>query len=113
MFTQTLKGEIGSRIEFIPVSPCPELSKVRASFKQVLRACSPTSHSSKPEDTFLKAFEKSEWLVHLESLLRVAGAAVDLLDVQGSSVMLSLGDGADLSAQASHISNFFFTFNIY
>lgn len=43
--------------------------------------------------------EASEWLPQVQRIMQVAGAAVDLIDVQGSSVMLCLEDGWDLTAQ--------------
>ena len=45
--------------------------------------------------------EASEWLPQIQRIMQVAGAAVDLIDVQGSSVMLCLEDGWDLTAQVS------------
>ena len=46
-----------------------------------------------------RAVEASEWLPQIQRIMQVAGAAVDLIDVQGSSVMLCLEDGWDLTAQ--------------
>jgi hypothetical protein len=47
--------------------------------------------------------ENSEWLNNLGSLLHLAGAAVDLLDSQGASVMLCLEDGSDVTSQVSSL----------
>ena len=41
------------------------------------------------------------WL--LQSVMQMAGAVTDLIDLQGSSVILCLEDGWDLTAQISSI----------
>lgn len=46
-----------------------------------------------------RAIESSEWLNQIESLLQVAGAIVDLIDLLGASVMVLLEDGWDFTAQ--------------
>jgi hypothetical protein len=46
-----------------------------------------------------RLIESSEWLQHLQNIMQLAGAVVDLLDVQGSSVMICLEDGWDITAQ--------------
>ena len=43
--------------------------------------------------------EESGWLPQLQTVLLTAGAAVDLLDAQGSSVMLCMEDGWDFTTQ--------------
>jgi myotubularin-related protein 5/13 len=46
-----------------------------------------------------RLIESSEWLQQLQNIMQLAGAVVDLLDVQGSSVMICLEEGWDITAQ--------------
>lgn len=50
--------------------------------------------------------EESGWLCALRQLFQLSGAVVDLLDLQGSSVLLSLEDGWDVTAQVGIYGNF-------
>lgn len=54
-------------------------------------------------NNFSRAIESSEWLNQIESLLQVAGAVVDLIDLLGASVMVLLEDGWDFTAQVRFI----------
>ena len=47
--------------------------------------------------------EESEWLALLQQVMQMAGAVTDPMGMQGSSVMLCLEDGWDLTAQVSSI----------
>ena len=47
----------------------------------------------------LHQIEETGWMPQLQNVLRIAGAAVDLLDAQGSSVILCLEDGWDFTTQ--------------
>lgn len=71
-----------------------------------MRACVPSGPFTDPEKGFLHAVEESEWLKQLQSVLQIAGAMVDLLDTQGSSVMVCLEDGWDFTAQVSSVTVF-------
>jgi myotubularin-related protein 5/13 len=95
---QGLKTESSQKIDFIPVEYF-DVRHSKAAFKKLMRACVPSSVSTEPEQSFSKLLESSEWLVQLQSVMQLAGAAVDLLDVQGSSVMLCLEDGWDVTTQ--------------
>ena len=99
------------KVDFIPVD-YPEIRAVKSSFKKLLRACVPSDSpatlaggaadpagADQRRRGFLKAVEESDWLGQIRSVLQIAGAAVDLLDVQGSSVMICLEDGWDLATQ--------------
>jgi hypothetical protein len=46
-----------------------------------------------------RLIESSEWLQQLQNVMQLSGAVVDLLDVQGSSVVICLEDGWDITAQ--------------
>jgi myotubularin-related protein 5/13 len=84
-----------------------DVRHAKASFKKLMRACVPSSINNEPEQSFARLLEGSEWLPQLQSVMQLAGAVVDLLDVQGSSVMLCLEDGWDVTTQVCHFVNGF------
>lgn len=73
----------------------------RLAFKKLMRTCLPSIVSTEPDQTFARLLEQSEWLQQIRGLLQLAGAIVDLMDCQGSSVTLALEDGWDVTAQIS------------
>ncbi|KAL5006472.1 hypothetical protein ScPMuIL_015278 [Solemya velum] len=92
-----IKMESFPRCDFIPVD-FYEVRHIKTSFKKLMRACVPSAIQS-TENSFYKAIEESEWLLQIHNVLQLAGATVDLLDVQGSSVMICLEDGWDVTSQ--------------
>ncbi|XP_060586000.1 myotubularin-related protein 5-like, partial [Ruditapes philippinarum] len=92
-----VKLESFPKCDFIPVD-FYEVRHVKASFKKLSRACVPSSTQG-PDASFHKAVEESGWLPQIQNVLQLAGATVDLLDVQGSSVMICLEDGWDITTQ--------------
>lgn len=88
--------------EFIPVD-YPDIRHSRIAFKKLMRACLPSNTTNDTDQTFAKSVEQSDWLQQISSLLQLSGAVVDLIDLQESSVMLSLEDGWDITAQVSSI----------
>ena len=98
--SQGIRLESFSKCDFIPVD-YDDARRVKASFKKLVRACAPSSPFVDPEKGFLRAFEDSEWHKQLQCIVQIAGAIVDLLDMQGSSVMLCLEDGWDFTAQVT------------
>ena len=93
------------KVDFVPVE-YPEPRRIRASFKKLMQATAPSSvaaGSSAGEKTFMRLVEASEWLQLLQAVMQIAGAVTDLMDIQGSSVMLCLEDGWDLTCQVSSL----------
>lgn len=73
----------------------PSLVAVSASFKKLMRGCTPSA----PQTTYFTAIQDSGWLTQLTHLMQVGGAVADLIDIQGSSVLVCLENGWDTTAQ--------------
>ncbi|KAL0879613.1 hypothetical protein ABMA27_003332 [Loxostege sticticalis] len=91
-------------VEPVPVE-YPEARHAKHAFKKLMRAAVPSAVPSAVPDHkgFLRLIEESGWLWQLRQLFQLSGAVVDLLDIQGSSVLLSLEDGWDVTAQISSL----------
>lgn len=104
--SQSKSAKIADIAEFLPID-FPEVRQSRNAFKKLMRVCMPSSTintttssaSAESELTFLKMIEQSEWLKHIQSLLQLSGAIVDLIDLQESSVALCIEDGWDVTTQ--------------
>ena len=88
------------KCDFIPID-YHEVRHVKTSFKKLMRACVSSAPFTDPEKGFLKAVEDSEWLPQIQNILLISGAIVDLMDLQGSSVMMCLEDGWDFTTQVT------------
>ncbi|XP_039295345.1 LOW QUALITY PROTEIN: myotubularin-related protein 13 [Nilaparvata lugens] len=97
-----VKADAVPKTDFIPVEYA-DVRHTKAAFKKLMRACVPSSSSQEPEHSFHKLVESSEWLQQIKNVMQLSGAVVDLLDVQGSSVVICLEDGWDITSQISSV----------
>lgn len=88
-------------VEFIPVD-YTDVRHSRMAFKKLMRACLPST-ITEPDQTFAQLIEQSDWLQQIRGLLQLAGAVVDLMDLQESSCTLALEDGWDVTSQISSL----------
>ncbi|CAB3984119.1 Myotubularin-related 13 [Paramuricea clavata] len=96
---KNLKKESYPKIEFVPAE-MPDLRDMKTSLKKLFKVCCPSGPPKDPGqgESFLKALQESEWFNQLSLTLRISGAIVDLLDIQGSSVLVSFEDGWDTTS---------------
>ncbi|XP_072945453.1 myotubularin-related protein 5 [Epargyreus clarus] len=99
----------GAGVEALPVE-YPDARATKHAFKKLLRAAAPSAPVPAPaaaaaaeEPGFLTLVEESGWLWQIRQLFQLSGTVVDLLDIQGSSVLISLEDGWDVTAQISSL----------
>lgn len=92
----------GNGIEHVPVEYV-DTRAAKHAFKKLMRAAVPSTSPGPEEPGFLRLIEESGWLWQLRQLFQLSGAVVDLLDLQGSSVLLSLEDGWDVTSQISSL----------
>ncbi|XP_056445600.1 myotubularin-related protein 5 isoform X2 [Gadus chalcogrammus] len=83
--------------EVIPSEVC-DVRQVKNSFKKLMKACVPSSVSTDAALSFHHCLQDSEWMSLLNKVLQVSVLVVELLD-KGSSVMVSLEDGWDVTTQ--------------
>jgi len=99
---------VAKNIKFEPTCKCcfvaaevHDTYQIKVSFSKLLKICCPSSQND--SENFNRDLEESKWLHQISNILQLSCSVANLIEIQGSSCLITFSDGSDATCQITSL----------